>query len=63
VIAMTVPEFAERIRVSRSTAYELVASRQIEVTDVSTRGKPQLRITEAAMEAFLKRRQIPAKAA
>jgi excisionase family DNA binding protein len=62
--AMSIPEFAARLGVHRATAYRLIAAGAVTVTDVSASGKkPRLRITEAAYERFLSKREIKGRAA
>jgi hypothetical protein len=59
--AMTVAEFAKRIRRSRRTAYDLVAARAIDVVDLGTGKRPSYGITEEALAKFLKSREIKAR--
>lgn len=62
--AMSVREFAKRLDVSPATAYRLVAAGAVNVTNVDASGKkPRLRITEAALERFLAKREIKGRAA
>lgn len=57
---MTVTEFGRRLGVSRTTAYCIVATGDVQLTDVRASGKkPRLRITEEALTDFLRRRAIP----
>lgn len=62
--AMTVTEFGQRIGISRSSAYDLIASGAVVLTNVAPPGKRiRLRITEAALERFLSKREIKGRAA
>jgi excisionase family DNA binding protein len=57
--ALTIVQVANRLQVSRSTAYELVARRELDVADVRAKGKkPMLRVTEQALADFLERRKL-----
>jgi len=51
---LTVPQFAARLGVSRRTAYRIIAAGLIDRSDVG-RGKPKTRISEAALDRYLKR--------
>jgi hypothetical protein len=55
---MTVAEFAARIKVHPRTAYDLVRARAVDVVDVGTGKRPAYRITEIALEKFIKAREI-----
>lgn len=57
-VYMTVAEFAGRCRVGKSTASNWVAAGLVEVTNVGTRLRPRLRVSEAELEAFMKRRKV-----
>lgn len=62
--AMSVSEFGRRIGVSPATAYRLVAAGAVSVTNVDASGsRPRLRVTEAALERFLAKREIKGRAA
>jgi excisionase family DNA binding protein len=61
--AMTVAEFGERLGISRRSAYRVVAAGLVDLTDVGTRARPRLRITEQALERYLERRRIPGRKA
>lgn len=54
---MTVREFGARIGVSRSSAYEIVAARRIDTTDVGTGRRPRLRISEDALKRYIARNE------
>lgn len=54
---MTITEFGRRIGVGRSTAYRIVAGRQVDTTDVAVRGRPRLRVSEKALERYVARRE------
>jgi len=60
---LTVAEFGRAIGVGRATAYRLIAARQVATTDVSVKGRPRLRISEAAMKRFIDRRTEQGSAA
>lgn len=61
---MSVIQFGKRLGVSSATAYRLVASRAVDVTDIDASGKRvRLRITEAAYQRFLAKREIKGRAA
>jgi excisionase family DNA binding protein len=62
VAAMSIPELAERLRISRRSAYRLVEQRLIATVPVGTGKRPRVRITEDAYVAFLKRGESAAKA-
>jgi predicted site-specific integrase-resolvase len=62
--AMTITQFGARLGISRTSAYRLVAAGAVNVTDIApTSSKPRLRITEAAFERFLSKREIKGRAA
>lgn len=48
----TVPEIARMLRISKTTAYELVYTGQIKAVKVSPKGR-SLRVTDSALEAYL----------
>lgn len=58
--ALTVPEAARRLRIGRSTIYRLIASGALTTTNVSTSGRPRLRIEPSAITAFLAKRRLAA---
>lgn len=58
--ALTIPETAQRLRVGRSTVYRLIASGALTTTDVSSRGRPRLRVEPSAVAAFLAKRRLAA---
>jgi excisionase family DNA binding protein len=55
---LTIPQFADRIGVSPRTAYRIVADGLVDRTDVGRGSKPKTRISEAALERYLKRREV-----
>lgn len=62
--AMSVTEFGKRLGISPASAYRIVAAGEVTLTDAKATGKrPRIRITEAAFEQFLKRRQMRGSAA
>jgi predicted site-specific integrase-resolvase len=62
--AMTVEQFGERLGISRTSAYRLVRTGAVDLTNIApTTSKPRLRITEAAYERFLSKREIKGRAA
>lgn len=61
--AMSVENFGRRIGVSRASAYRIVAAGQVALTNVGTGSRPRVRITEAALDAYLKSRTIKGVAA
>lgn len=62
--AMTVEQFGERLGISRTSAYRLVAAGAVDVVDIApTSAKPRLRIIEAAYQRFLSKREIKGRAA
>lgn len=61
--AMSVPDFGRRIGVSRASAYRIVAAGLVELTNVGTGARPRVRITEAALDAYLDRQRIAGVAA
>lgn len=61
--AMTVAEFADRIHVSRRTAARKVAAGEVEVVNVGSRLRPRLRVTDSALDAYLKSRRVRGSAA
>lgn len=62
--AMSVTEFGRRLGISRASAYRIVASGEIDLLDGKAFGRrPRVRISEAAFEKFLRRRQIHGTAA
>lgn len=60
---MSVQDFGRRIKVSRASAYRIVAAGLVELTNVGTGDRPRLRITEAALSAYLERQRIGGMAA
>lgn len=61
---MTVTQFGRRLGISRASAYRIVASGAIALTDARATGKtPRVRITEAAYQRFLAKREIKGRAA
>jgi len=50
----TIPEVAKMLRVSKTTAYELVYTGRLEAVKVSPKGR-SLRVTDQALEAFLRK--------
>jgi hypothetical protein len=54
----SVEEWGQVLGVSRAQAYRLVAAGHVEPTDVGASGRPRLRISRTAHEAYLKRRAI-----
>jgi predicted site-specific integrase-resolvase len=62
--AMSVPEFGRRLGISRASAYRIVASGEIALVDARATGKKvRVRISEAAYERFLAKREIRGRAA
>lgn len=61
--AMSVQDFGRRIGVSRASAYRIVAAGLVELTNVGTGDRPRVRITEAALDTYLRRQAIKAVAA
>lgn len=59
---MSIPALAKRLDISRRSAYRLIEQRLIATVPVGTGSRPRMRVTEAALEAFLKRNQQAAKA-
>lgn len=60
---MSVAEFARRLSVSRASAYRIVASGDIQLTDGRATGKkPRVRITEDAYARFLAKREMGGRA-
>lgn len=53
---LTIPEAAARLRCHRDTVYELIARGELDVTDISTRGRGTSRIPEPSVAAFIERR-------
>lgn len=51
---LTIPEFAERIRVSKSLAYKLIAEQRVRHVRIGTEGKGAIRIPEDAIPEFLR---------
>lgn len=61
---MSVTEFGRRLGISRASAYRIVASGEIALTDAKATGKrPRTRISEAAYQRFLAKRQMKGMAA
>lgn len=55
---MKVGEFADRVGLPRSTAYGVIARREVDVTNVGSLKRPRLRISESALRRYIERRQI-----
>jgi excisionase family DNA binding protein len=55
---MTLAEFGQRIRVSRTTAWRMVRDREITAVNVGSRKRPRLRITESALKQYLNERRV-----
>lgn len=51
--ALTIPETARELRVSRRTVYRMIAARKLIATDVSTRGRPRLRVELTSVRQLL----------
>lgn len=60
---MTVAEFARRISVSPRTAARKVSAGEVDVINVGSRLRPRLRVTEAALVAYLESRRVRGSAA
>ncbi len=60
---MTVEAFARRIGKGVSTARRIIARGEIDVTNVGSRERKCLRITEASYQKYLKSREIRGRAA
>lgn len=58
---LTIPETAKRLRCHRDTVYELISRGELDVTDISTHGRPTHRVPESSVEAFIARRTRNAK--
>jgi hypothetical protein len=59
-----VPEAAELMSLDRSQVYVLLSTGQLEWVNVSTTGKrPRVRVAHVAIEAFMRRRTVPARKA
>ncbi len=50
---LKVRDLMARLRVSRATAYRIVARGQIDWTDVATGGRPSIRISEDALRKYV----------
>lgn len=59
---MTVVEFGRRIGKSRTAAYRIVVAGDIAVVNVGSRQRPQLRISETDLRAYIEARRIQARA-
>lgn len=59
---LTVPELAARLKVGRSTTYEIIAAGLIDVTPVGTGKRPRIRISERALAKYLARRKQEGRA-
>jgi excisionase family DNA binding protein len=55
---LTVRQFAGRIGVSPRTAYRIIADGLVDRVDVGRGSKPKTRISEAALERYLERREV-----
>lgn len=57
---LTVTDFAERISVSRTTAYELVAEGAIRVVDLAKKGaqRARLRVPDTEVDRLIAQREI-----
>lgn len=51
---LTIPEFAEQIRVSKSLAYRLISEHKIRHVRIGVDGKGAIRIPEDAISEFLR---------
>lgn len=60
---LTVQQFADRIGVHKRTAYRIVAARQVDWTDVSTTGRPSIRVSERALKRYVDSRTEQGSAA
>lgn len=60
---MTVEQFAQRIGVSRATAYRIVGAGEVDRTPVGHGSKPKIRISERALERYIERLEIPGRRA
>lgn len=60
---MTMTEFAARLCVSRATAYRIVAAGLVDITPVGLGPKPNIRISEAALERYIERNEKPGRRA
>lgn len=58
---MTLAEWGVRIRVSATSAWRKMRDGQIEVINVGSPARPQLRVTEEAHRAYLKKRRVSTK--
>lgn len=58
---MTLAEWGGRIKVSVTSAWRKMRAGEIEVINVGSAARPQLRVTEAAHRAYLARRRVSTK--
>jgi hypothetical protein len=61
--AMTLAEFGRYIGVSTTTAWRKFRAGQVTVVNVGSRARPQLRVTRAAADAYLSKREITGRVA
>ena len=51
---LTIPEVAARLRIGRSSVYELIAAGELTVADMAVKGsRPKTRVTDKAVDDFI----------
>lgn len=58
---MTLAEWGDRIQVSTTSAWRKMRAGEIDVINVGSNARPQLRVTEEAHRAYLKKRRVSTK--
>lgn len=55
---LTIPQFAQRLGVSRATAYRIIADGLVDRTDVGRGRRPKTRISERAVAKYIAAHEI-----
>lgn len=55
---LTIPEVAGRLGISRTSVYDLIAKGRIPAHDISSGGKPRLRVEESELTDFIKSTKV-----
>ena len=55
---LTIPEVAERLSVSRTSVYDLIAAGRLERVDIGTGKQPRVRIKESVLAEFIEKSTV-----